>query len=389
MSRIVNDTYVLPTYTRYDVVFERACGMDVWDIDGCHYLDFFPGWGVGNVGHCHPKVVAAVKAQVEKIMHVPNVYYSLPQGELAEKIVSQAFDAQVFFCNSGAEANEAAIKLARKRRPEKREIITLYDSFHGRTLGALSATGQPQYHQGFEPLVEGFHYCKINDCEALSALVNEKTAAIMLEPVQGEGGVWPLSHEFMTLARKLCDTYDALLIVDEVQTGIGRTGTLFGYEAYGIVPDVMTLAKALGGGLPIGAMVAKKTLNDVLVPGTHASTCGGNAVACAAGCAVFDILSEEDLLAQARKKGKIIVDRFLAWQKKYAVIEEVRGRGLMIGMALRVPGAPVVDACRKKGLLINCTHATVLRLMPALNVTEEQIDQALTILEEAIATEAV
>ncbi|MBU0650539.1 aspartate aminotransferase family protein [bacterium] len=381
MEKTELDKYLLPTYNRYPITFVKAKGMKVWDENGIEYLDFFPGWGVGNVGHCHPKVVSAIKEQAGKVLHVPNIYYSLPSAELAKYIVESSFDSQVFFCNSGAEANEGAIKLARKRNESKFEIISLKDSFHGRTLATLTATGQPKYQQGFAPLPEGFKYCDINDCNMLESLFNEKTAGLILECVQGEGGINIVSHEFMQKARELCDKFDALLILDEVQTGIGRTGKMFGYQNYDVVPDVMTLAKALGGGMPIGALVVKKELNNILVPGTHASTFGGNAVCCAAGIGVFKAIEQEGILADVSVKGAYILKKLNKLKKKYPIIKDVRGVGLMIGVELNEPGAKIVDKCREKKLLINCTHENVLRLMPALNVKKKEINHALGILE--------
>jgi acetylornithine/N-succinyldiaminopimelate aminotransferase len=381
------DKYVLPTYTRYPIAFSCAKGMKIWDDENNEYLDFFPGWGVGNLGHCHPNVVKSVQKQCEKIMHVPNIYYSYPQGQLAKMISEASFGGQVFFCNSGAEANEGAIKLVRKRNKNKKQMITLKDSFHGRTLAALTATGQSKYHEGFEPLVEGFKYCDINDIDMLESLFDENTSAMLMEIVQGEGGINIVSEDFLKKARELCDKYDALLIFDEVQTGLGRTGKMFAYQNYGIEPDIMTLAKALGGGLPIGALVVKKELNDILVPGTHASTFGGNAVACSAGIAVFETIEQENLLESAVEKGSYIIEELNKLKEKYSnIIKEVRGLGVMIGVELAMPGKDIVDKCMQAKLLINCTHENVLRLMPALNVTTEEIDKAISILDKVLDT---
>ena len=378
------EQYVLPTYKRYPLVFVKGRGMKIWDENGDEYLDFFPGWGVGNLGHCHPDVVRAVKEQVENLIHVPNIYYSYPQGQLAKLLSENSFGGQVFFCNSGAEANEGAIKLARRRHMNKTKIITLKNSFHGRTLATLTATGQPKYQEGFSPLPQGFVYCDLNDIDMLKSLFCENTAAIMLEPIQGEGGINIVSKEFMSTARQLCDQYDALLILDEVQTGIGRTGKKFAYEHFNVIPDIMTLAKALGGGLPIGAFVVKKELKDVLCPGTHASTFGGNAVTCAAAVAVLKVIQDESLLDNARKQGQYIMHQLDGLKVTHDIIQDIRGIGLMIGVELKVPGAAIVDACRAHKLLINCTHENVLRLMPALNVTKEEIDQALSILDKCL-----
>ncbi|MFA4839768.1 MAG: aspartate aminotransferase family protein [Candidatus Neomarinimicrobiota bacterium] len=384
MDRTEFDNYVLNTYKRFPISLVRGRGMQVWDENGNEYLDFFPGWGSGNLGHCHPKVVAALHEQLDKIMHVPNVYYNEKQGELAKLIIADSFDGQVFFGNSGAEANEGALKLVRKRNPNKKTIITLNNSFHGRTLATVTATGQSEYQKGFDPLLGGFVYCDINDCAMLEGLINEKVAAIMLEAVQGEGGIMPVTPEFMHAARELCDRFDAMLIIDEVQTGIGRSGKMFAYQHYDVQPDVMTLAKSLGGGMPIGAFVVARKYCDILQPGNHGSTFGGNPLACAAGIAVFNAIHEENLLANAVEMGNYFHGKLEELKSKSALIREIRGLGLMLGVELTKPGAEIVDKCRAQNLLINCTHQTVLRLMPAINVTKEQIDKAVTIIGEAL-----
>lgn len=358
--------------------------MKVWDDEGDEYLDFFPGWGAGNLGHCHPRVVEAVHNQIDKIMHIPNVYYNVPQGELAQLIVNNSFDGQVFFCNSGAEANEGAIKLVRKRNHSKKIIITLVNSFHGRTLATLTATGQTEYQQGFDPLLDGFIYCEVNNCAMLQNLMNEQVAAIMMEPILGEGGIVPLSPEFLQTASSLCDSYNALLILDEVQTGIGRTGKMFAFQHFNIEPDILTLAKSLGGGLAIGAFVVKRDYCDVFQPGNHGSTFGGNPVACSAGVAVLKTISEENLLENARTIGYYFYQKLQFLQHKYTIIKDVRGIGLMLGVELKRPGAEIVDCCRERKLLINCTHKNVLRLMPAINATSEEIDLAVAVLDEVL-----
>jgi len=378
------DNYVLQTYRRFPITLMKGSGMQVWDENGNEYLDFFPGWGSGNVGHCHPKVVAALHEQLDKIMHVPNVYYNEKQGELAKLIVTECFDGQVFFGNSGAEANEGALKLVRKRNPHKKTVITLNNSFHGRTLATVTATGQTEYQKGFDPLLGGFVYCNINDCAMLENLMNENVAAIMLEVVQGEGGITVVTPEFMQTARKLCDYFDAILIIDEVQTGIGRTGKMFAYQHYNLQPDVITLAKSLGGGMPIGAFVVDRKYCDILQPGNHGSTFGGNPLACAAGVAVFQAIHEENLLANAVAMGVYFRQKLEELKTQSPLIREVRGLGLMLGVELTKPGAEIVDKCRAQKLLINCTHQTVLRLMPAINVTKEQIDQAVAIIGNAL-----
>jgi len=384
MDRDTFDRYVLKTYNRFPLTLVRGRGMKVWDESENEYLDFFPGWGAGNLGHCHPRVMAAVRDQLEKIVHIPNVYYNDPQGELARLIVEQAFDGQVFFCNSGAEANEGAIKLARKRNPAKKRIISLVDSFHGRTLATLTATGQGEYQQGFEPLPVGFAYTPANDVKKLEEIIDGTVAALLLEPVLGEGGIVPLSAEFLRQARALCDQHDALLILDEVQTGIGRTGKMFAFQHYGVVPDVLTLAKSLGGGLAIGAFLVGRPHCQILEPGNHGSTFGGNPLACAAGIAVINTIVDEKLLTLAASTGFYLQKKLLDLQKKHSMITDVRGLGMMWGVELDRLGADIVDRCRQRRLLINCTHKKVLRLMPAINASLDEIDQAMKILNEVL-----
>jgi len=374
--------YILPTYTRMNVIFTKGKGSRLWDIDGKEYLDFFPGWGVSNLGHCHPSVVAAVREQVGKLIHIPNNLYHPQQAKLAKEIVYWSFEGKVFFCNSGAEANEGAIKLARAYGKEKRfEIITFKDSFHGRTLAALTATGQDKYKKGFAPLVEGFKIVEFNNLEAVKNAVSDKTVAIMLELIQGEGGINVADKEFVLTLRKLCDEKDLLLIFDEVQTGIGRTGKMFGFQNYDVKPDVMTLAKALGGGLPIGAMVVKKEISDTLGPGTHASTFGGSPLVCRAALRVFKAIQKEKMLANAVKMSEYLFSKLKELKQKHAQIVEIRGIGLMIGIQLNIEGKQIDEKALEKALLINCTHEKILRLMPALNVNKKQIDKAISVLD--------
>jgi len=375
---------IMPTYTRTPLVFVKGKGSRLWDIDNKEYLDFFPGWGVGNLGHCHPKVMQAVRDQISKLIFIPNNYYHLPQAKLAKKMVRITFPGKVFFCNSGAEANEAAIKFSRRFGKGRYEIITFENSFHGRTLGALAATGQKKYQEGFAPLPEGFKTVKFGDLGELKSAVTEKTVAIMLELIQGEGGVNVADSDFILAVRKLCDDKKLLLIVDEVQTGIARTGKMFCYQHYGITPDLITLAKALGGGLPIGMMVARDEIADTLGPGMHASTFGGGPVISKAALAVLEAIEDEKLLSNAQKMGEYLYSKLEALKKKYPLIVQIRGRGLMWGIELSTPGKAIVEDCMNKGLLINCTHDLVLRLMPALNVVKKDIDKAVRILEEAI-----
>ncbi|MEW6101172.1 MAG: aspartate aminotransferase family protein [Candidatus Omnitrophota bacterium] len=376
---------ILPTYTKVPLVFVKGKGSYLWDIHGKKYLDFFPGWGVGSLGHCHPAVMQGVRDQVSKLIFIPNNYYHIPQAKLAREITYRTFPSKVFFCNSGAEANEAAIKFSRKfGKDERFEIITFENSFHGRTLAALAATGQKKYQEGFSPLPSGFKTVKFNDFEAVVNAVTDKTVAIMLELIQGEGGINVADQGFVTALRKLCDDKNLLLIVDEVQTGMGRTGKLFCYQHYGVTPDILTLAKALGGGLPIGVMVVKKELSDTLGPGMHASTFGGGPVICKAALAVLKAIQEEKLLSHAEKMSAYLFEELNGLREKYVIVKEVRGKGLMAGVELSMEGKGVVERCMQQGLLINCTHERVLRLMPALNVTKKEIDKALKILDESL-----
>ncbi|MDD4953958.1 MAG: aspartate aminotransferase family protein [Candidatus Omnitrophica bacterium] len=372
---------IMPTYTKVPLVFVKGKGSKLWDIHARAYLDFFPGWGVGNIGHCHPKVMQAVRDQVSKLIFIPNNYYHPQQAKLAKEIVYWTYPAKVFFCNSGAEANEAAIKFSRKFGKGRYEIISFENSFHGRTLGALAATGQAKYKVGFEPLPEGFKTVKFNDIEAVKNAITEKTVAIMLELIQGEGGVNVADKDFVLVLRKICDQKNLLLIVDEVQTGVGRTGKLFCYQHYGIKPDIITLAKALGGGFPIGVMLVRKEISDTLGPGMHASTFGGAPVICKAALAVLSAVQKEKLLANAQKMGEYLFSRLGSLKDKYSIIKEVRGLGLMAGVELNIEGKKIVEECIARGLLINCTHDKVLRLMPALNITKKEIDKGLGILE--------
>lgn len=379
------DKYILNTYTRIPVVLIKGKGIKVWDMEGKEYLDFFPGWAVSGLGHCPPRVIKNLKSQANKILHISNNYYNSWQAKLAEVIIKNSFPGKVFFGNSGAEANEGAIKLARAfGNPGRFEIITFQDSFHGRTLATLTATGQAKYQKGFEPLPEGFKIIPFNDLEAVKKNITDRTIGIMIEPIQGEGGINVAKPEFIKFLRNLCDEKDLLLIFDEVQTGIGRTGKLFCYEHFAITPDIVTLAKTLGGGIAVGAMVVKKKFTDVLKPGMHASTFGGNPIACSAGLAVFETIEKDKLLANTVKMGKYLFGQLEHLKKKYSIIKEIRGIGLMLGMELNIAGKQIVENCLKEGLLINCTHDTVLRLMPPLIVTEKDIDKAIKILEQTL-----
>ena len=382
--------YIMPTYTKVPYIFVKGKGMKLYDLDGKEYLDFFPGWGVGNVGHCHPAVMSAVRDQIGKLIHIPNNYFHPAQAKLAQEIIRWAFDGKVFFSNSGAEANEAAIKLARaygsgSKDKARFEIMTFENAFHGRTLATLTATGQKKYSQGFEPLVEGFRTnVPLNDFDALKNAMTDRTIAIMMEVIQGEGGIFVAEKDFVQKVRKLCDEQKMLLIIDEVQTGMGRTGRMFGFQHYGIIPDVITLAKSLGGGLPIGCTVARKEIADTLQPGMHASTFGGSPLVCKASLGVFKAIQKDKMLQNVAEMSPYIFEKLEGLKRKYKVIKEVRGLGLMIGMELHIKGKEVVQRCASNGLLINCTHDTVLRLMPALNVTKRQIDFAVRVLERVL-----
>ena len=361
----------------------------MWDNEGNRYLDFFPGWGCNLLGHCPAPVVEAVRDQVGKLIHVPNTWHTELQGLWAKAISERSFGGQAFFCNSGAEANEAAIKLARLHTPkQKYKIITFEGSFHGRTLGALSATAQPKYHEGLGPLVAGFVYAPYGDLEAVARLVDEETAAIMIEPVQGEGGVVIPPDGFLAGLRKLADEHGLLLIFDEVQTGCGRTGNWFAYQHFGVTPDVMTLAKALCGGLAGGAMLTRPEIAPSLRPGMHASTFGGNAIAARAGIATIEMIEREHLLANARKLAACFLARLEQLRQECDVIRAVRVLGLMIGIELSIEGAATVRACMERRLLVNCTHGTVIRLLPAMNLTEEQLHEGCDILAEVLKNQA-
>jgi len=385
-DEIINgyEKYILNTYTRTPLIFVKGKDMELIDIHGNKFLDFFPGWGVNNVGHCHPKVMSAVRDQIGKLIHIPNTLYHPSQAKLAKEIIEASFPGKVFFCNSGTEANEAAIKFARAYGKGRYEIITMINSFHGRSMGALSATGQEKYHKGFEPMLDGFVHVPFNDFEAVQQAVTDKTVAIMLELVQGEGGVNVASKEYVHALRKLCDQKELLLIIDEVQTGMGRTGELFAFQHYDITPDIMTLAKALAGGLPMGAMVVQEKFSAIFKPGMHASTFAGSPLVCKAALGVFKAIESQKLLQNTKKMGAYAMEHFLNWKKEFPCIKDVRGLGLMIGVELTMPGKDIVDACLQEGLLINCTHTTVLRIMPALTVTKKQMDRALAILKNAL-----
>ncbi|GBD36928.1 Acetylornithine aminotransferase [bacterium HR36] len=373
--------YVIGNYKRFPVCLVRGEGSYVWDAEGNRYLDFFPGWGCNLLGHCPRRVVEAVREQVGELIHVPNTWYMEAQGLLAQALSERSFGGQCFFCNSGAEAVEAAIKLARLHgRPHRYKIIAMLHSFHGRTFGALSATGQPKYHQGFEPLLPGFRHVPFGDVQAVADAIDEETCAILVEPIQGEGGIRIAPAGYLAGLRELADRHDLLLIFDEVQSGMGRTGRWFAYQHWDVAPDVMTLAKALAGGLAAGAVIARQEVAAKLQPGMHAATFGGNPIACRAALATIQTIEEEGLLERAVAIGARFRQHLEAVQRSCPLIRELRICGAMIGIELHGDGTPIVQRCLERRLLVNCTQQTVIRLLPALTITDEQIDAGCQIL---------
>ncbi len=372
--------YLMNTYTRQPLVLIKGRGMKVFDSDGREYYDYVAGVATNNLGHCHPRVVVALQKQAQRLMHISNHYHNEPQINLAKMLVKHSFADKAFFCNSGTEAIEGAIKLARRYgrevlRQDRYEIITMSGSFHGRTMGALSATAQEKMHKGFAPLVPGFKFVPFNDIDAVEHAVNEQSCAVLVEPVQGEGGVNVPSDVYLKALRRICDHHGLLLMLDEIQTGMGRTGKLFAYEHSGITPDVMALAKGLGGGLAIGALVASNKAAQAFTPGTHGSTFGGNPLACAAAIASFEAILEDNIIIQAVEHlSRHFMKGLVDLKGKYPFIKDVRGKGLLIGVELDVEGKDIVTACLKEGFLINCTMEKVLRFMPPLIVSEEEID---------------
>jgi len=378
------DRYVIPNYRRYPVTLVRGEGSYVWSAEGKKYLDLFPGWGCNIIGYCPPKVVEAVQKQVAELIHVPNTWYIESQGRFAEALCTRGF-GKAFFCNSGAEAVEGAIKLARLHTPENRyKIITFENSFHGRTYAAVTATAQPKYHEGIGPLVAGFRYAPHNDLDAVASLIDDETAAIMIEPVQGEGGVNVPEDGFLEGLRELCDEHDLLLIFDEVQTGMGRLGTWFGYQQWNVQPDIMTLAKGIAGGVAAGAIIATDEVAPSLRPGMHASTFGGNPIAMSAGIATVETIEEDNLLENVAARSEQFKTFFTDLQAELSIIREVRVKGMMVGVDLTIPSTPAVGKCMERGLLLNATHETVVRLLPALNVTQEQVNEGCSIIKDVL-----
>ena len=381
--------YFMPVFSRYQLVLSHGEGPYVFDTDGKKYIDFLAGIAVNVLGHGHPALVKAVCQQAGKLIHCSNLYYTEPQVQLIEKLAELSGMDKVFIANSGAEANEGAMKLARKYgkmiSKDKFEIVTAEHSFHGRTLATLTATGQPKYQEGYEPLPGGFRYVAFNDKEALKAVVSAKTCAVMIEPVQGEGGIHVPVDGYLEYARELCDQYGALLIFDEIQSGMGRTGNFLAGQTYGVKPDIITLAKGLAGGVPIGAFLASEKVAAAFAPGDHGSTFGGNPLACAAALAVLTTIEQEDLMKNAAELGDYLIDKCKSLQLKYPkLIKTVRGKGLMVGIELTRPGREVVDLCMDRGAIINCTAGNVLRFVPPLNIGRKHVDEVVAIVDAVL-----
>lgn len=383
------DRVIASTYLRTPVVFERGEGCTLWDTEGRQYTDFVAGIAVCNLGHAHPAVAEALSRQAGILLHVSNLFYTIPQMHLAAWLTENSFADRVFFGNSGAEANEAAIKLARKYFSDKGDsgryrIVTMEQSFHGRTMATLSATGQEKVRIGYAPLLEGFDFVPFNDSDALKQAVNDATCAVLMEPIQGEGGVRCPDPAYMKSVRQVCDDAGILLIFDEIQTGMGRTGTLFAYEHFGIEPDIMTLAKALANGLPLGAMLAREHVAQAFGPGAHASTFGGTPIVTAAALAVTETIRRDHILENCREMGAYFASR-LAWLKKrHENVEEIRGKGLLLGMQLRTDGDPVVAACMERGFVVNCIQGRILRFAPPLIIEKAEIDALVACLDDVL-----
>ena len=377
-------------YLRYPAAMVEGAGCCLYDADGKQYLDFLSGIAVCSLGHSHPEVTRSICDQARKLVHVSNLYYTAPQVELAELLVHHSFGEKVFFCNSGAEANEAAIKLARIHSEKGRyKIISLSESFHGRTLATVAATGQPKFHAGFEPMPAGFVHVEFGNFQALEDAIDEQTCAILCEPLQGEGGVRPLSQEYLSFIKEMCDQHGLLLIFDEIQTGIGRTGSLFAYQQLGITPDILTMAKALGNGLPIGALLTTTDISTAFVPGTHASTFGGNPVACAAAVTTLKIMLADGFFDRVVETGDYFQRKLLELQQKFpSLLQSVRGRGLIVGAVLTERGVEIgpqiVNRMFERGVLMNFAGNVVLRFLPPLIVTRQEIDTLLSRLTEVL-----
>jgi acetylornithine/N-succinyldiaminopimelate aminotransferase len=375
----LTNKHVAQTYGRYPIGLVRGKGTSVWDASGKKYIDFVAGLAVDNLGHCHPNVVSAIRKQAGRLLHVSNLYHIEPQSQLAAELTRLSFADKFFFCNSGTEANEAAIKLARRwfydnGQPKRFEIITMKDSFHGRTMASLSATAQKKIHTGFKPLLPGFKYVPFNDIAALKKTITKKTCAVLIEPIQGEGGVNLAQETYLKTLRKICNEKGILLIFDEIQTGFGRTGHLFAYERHKIKPDIITLAKALGGGIAIGAMGSTNKIIKSFSPGTHGATFGGNPLACAASLASLKTLTKKGFLEKSSATGDYFLTQLYRLKDNFSIIREVRGVGLMLAVELNQPGAEVVTNCMKEGLLINCIQQNTIRFLPPLIITRKEID---------------
>ena len=386
----LSGTHLTPNVARAPLVLVRGDGMRVWDTEGREYLDFGAGIAVTSLGHCHPRVTGAIREAAATLLHVSNLYHTAPQIHLAKLLCEHSFAESVYFCNSGAEANEAAIKMARKYGKERFstdrfEIIATHNSFHGRTMATVTATGQPKYHHGFEPLVPGFKHVPYNDLRAMERAVDNRTAAILVEPIQGEGGVHIPDDDYLPGLRKLCDESGALLILDEIQTGVGRTGRLWAYEHSGVEPDVMTVAKAIANGLPIGATLATRDVGGVLTPGSHGTTFGGNPFVTAVAIASFTTILDEKIPERAARVGRYLIEGLRRMATKHPVVRAVRGRGLLIGAELSVAAAPIVDACRDAGVLILSAGEKVIRFAPPLIADERDCDRALASVDRALA----
>jgi predicted acetylornithine/succinylornithine family transaminase len=379
------DRYVVPNYRRFPICLVKGEGSRVWDAEGHEYLDLFPGWGCNLLGHCPEPIVRAVQEQVAKLIHVPNTWYTEPQGEWAKLLAERSFCGQAFFCNSGTEANEAAIKLVRLRsNGEKYKIITFQGGFHGRTMGSVTATAQPKYHEGLGPMLAGFQYAPHGDLAAVENLIDDRTGGILIEPILGEGGVVPAPPGFLQGLRRICDERDLLLVFDEVQCGCGRTGKWFGYQHFGVTPDVITLAKSLCAGIAGGAMLTTVDLAKHLRPGMHAATFGGNPIAAAAGVAAIRMIEDEGLLEHVDRAAEGFRTRLLALKESCDAVRDVRVMGMMIGVELSIDGAAVVQACLDRNLLVNATQGRVIRLLPAMTVTQAEVEEGCEKLAEAI-----
>jgi len=379
------DRYVVPNYRRFPICLVKGEGSRVWDAEGREYLDLFPGWGCNLLGHCPEPIVSAVQEQVAKLIHVPNTWYTEPQGEWAKLLAERSFGGQAFFCNSGTEANEAAIKLVRLRtNGEKYKIVTFQGGFHGRTMGSVTATAQPKYHEGLGPMLAGFQYAPHGDLAAVESLIDDRTGGILIEPILGEGGVVPAPPGFLAGLRRICDERDLLLVFDEVQCGCGRTGKWFGYQHFGVTPDVITLAKSLCAGIAGGAMLTTVDLAKHLRPGMHAATFGGNPIAAAAGVAAIRMIEEQGLLDHVDRAAEAFRTRLLALKESCDVVRDVRVMGMMIGVELSIDGAAVVQACLDRNLLVNATQGRVIRLLPAMTITQAEVEEGCDILAEAI-----